>query len=224
MNHIIEHLLNKRTLWQGRYTSKPKHLVSSGYPELDVQLDGGVPKQGVVELQTQLGIGELRLLIPFLTALHQQKRTLVFIAPPLHINSEMLLANGFELDRVLVIQSQTDAEKLWAAEQCLKSGCCHTVLLWQNHLQVHQVKRLQLAAQKGDALQVIFRNEVPCQEALPTTLSLQLYPSVEGIHVKIHRRKGAWNRANFNVNMQPHWPELIRHKNNLIAFPKARTG
>lgn len=224
MNPIIESLINKRTLWQGRHTPSQENVMGSGYPDLDKQLDGGIPNQGVMELQSDLGVGEFRLLFPYLRKRHQQRRMLVYIAPPMMVNSEMLAAAKIELDRVLIIQGSNDQENLWSAEQCLKSGCCHTVLSWQKSLQVHQVKRLQLAAQKGGALQVLFRPKQVCNTPLPTTLSLLLNTQPTGLHIKVNKRKGGWKMPEFNVNMHHHWPELIPLKtpSNVVAFPNAK--
>ncbi len=223
MNHIIENLINKRTLWQGRHTPSLEKAMQSGYPELDNQLGGGFPTQGVMELQTEIGIGEFRLLFPYLRSRHQEPRMLVYIAPPMMVNSEMLAAAKIDLDRVLIIQGSDDAENLWSAEQCLKSGCCHTVLSWQKALHTHQVKRLQLAAQKGDALQVLFRPQQACINPLPVTLSLKLSAQSEGIHVKVNKRKGNWEKPEFDLNMRTHWPELVpKRANNVLPFPNVR--
>ena len=224
MNHILETLINKRTLWQGNYTPKPEATMRTSYAELDQQLQGGIPKQGVIDLQSDIGIGELRLLFPYLRDRHeQQSRLLVYIAPPMQINGEMLAAFGIQLSRVLVIETKDSQESLWAAEQCLKSGCCHTALLWQNNLQIHQIKRLQLAAQKGAALQVIFRPQQKNSIPLPTTLSLRLDTRPQGLKVTVNKRKGGRRTPPFDINMQTHWPELVLpHRDNVVPFPKAR--
>jgi len=225
MNPTLETLINKRALWQGKYTPKPDSTARSGYPELDEQLGGGIPQQGVIDLQSDIGIGELRLLLPCLRDRHQQQqRLLVYIAPPMMINSEMLAAYGMDLSRILIIEPKNEQEALWAAEQCLKSGCCHSVLLWHAELQVHQVKRFQLASQQGAALQVMFRPAQQVVMSLPTTLSLQLSASHSGVDVVIRRRKGGQRGHPFQVNMHHHWPELTLPESsasgsNVIPFP-----
>ena len=225
MNPILETLINKRTVWQGKYTPKPENTVQSGYPEFDEQLGGGIPQQGVIDLQSDIGIGELRLFLPYLRERHQrQQRLMVYIAPPIMINSEMFAAYGIDLSRILIIEPENEQEALWAAEQCLKSGCCHSVLLWQTQLQVHQVKRLQLAAQQGAALQVMFRPEQHIAMGLPTTLSLQLTSNPTGVKVTIRRRKGGRSSEPFQINMQRHWPELTLPESsvsggNILPFP-----
>lgn len=225
MNPTLEALINKRALWQGKYTPKAESTARSGYPELDEQLNGGIPQQGVIDLQSDMGIGELRLLLPYLQSRHQQQqRLLVYIAPPMMVNSEMLTAYGMDLSRILIIEPGNEQEALWAAEQCLKSGCCHTVLLWQAQLQVHQVKRFQLASQQGAALQVMFRPLQQMTMGLPTTLSLQLNTSRSGVEVLIRRRKGGQRGYPFKVSMHQHWPELTQPEpsvsgSNVIPFP-----
>lgn len=226
MNPIIETMLNKRVLWQGRYTPAAAANASSGYRALDEKLQGGIPKQGVIEIQSATGIGEIRLLLPYLQKRHQQEsRLLVCIAPPMLLNPPMLAQYGIELARVLVITPSAPKDALWAAEQCLQSGSCHSVILWQQPLAVHQVKRLQLAAQKGAALQVIMRPQTSDGLNLPTTLSLALYPQPEGITVEVRRYPGNFCPAAFVVPMFAQWPALASAKtplatSNVVPFSR----
>lgn len=231
MNNILDYLKNKQLVWQGNHNNNVLAAQSSGYPELDAHLEGGLPEQGMLDIHSDTGIGELRLFLPYLLQRQiQQQRLMVIIAPPLQINSEMLAEAGFALERILVIQPDSAQDALWAAEQCLKSGCCHSVLSWQNELEIHQVKRLQLAAKQGNSLHFVFRNQQSNSLSLPVTMSLQLAPSHEGISIKINKRIGSWNNNKVTLNMRQHWPVLTQpetqttYADNLIPFPNRRVS
>ena len=228
MNTILEQLKNKRLLWQAKQQSADNlPLESTGYPELDQALQGGFPQTGVVDLHSPVGIGELRLLLPALSARHQREhRMLVFIAPLMQLNGEMLAHYGFDLNQVLILKPNSPSEALWSAEQCLKSGICHSVLLWHNDLDVAQVKRLQLAAEKGDAVQFMFRSHPRMQIPLPVTLAMRLSAQKQGLAVQITKRKGGWPSEQFHLSMQRQWPQLtvVESYDNVVAFARSHAS
>lgn len=222
MNSILEDLKNKKLVWQANHISQMASAASTGFSELDAQLQGGFPQCGVMDIDSPIGIGELRLLLPDLLARQQSgDRLLIFIAPPMQVNSEMLAEVGFELQRVLVLQVESSKQALWCAEQCLASGCCYGVVLWQQDIAVNQVKRLQLAADKGDALLTMLRQQKTLHLALPVSLALRLRALPQGLHIEVTKRKGAWPSGAFAVNMGNSWPELssLPVADNIVHFP-----
>ncbi|XOV80080.1 MAG: translesion DNA synthesis-associated protein ImuA [Aestuariibacter sp.] len=226
MNNILDYLKNKHLVWQGHPTDTKQSVGSSGYAELDELLCGGFPQQGVIDIHSQLGIGEFRLLQPLLRARHQQQQNyLALIAPPFKLNAEMLAEAGLSLSRVLIIQSQSAQESLWAAEQCLKSGCCHSVLSWAKDLEVHQIKRLQLAAKQSQSLHFLFRPVALSRISLPVTLAMHLEPAPSGIEVTITKQIGGWQQQPRIVNMRAQWPAFtLADKNNVVPFSHKQAG
>jgi len=229
MNRLIDLLQRKNLIWHAtdgaQYSVSTSSafdsakIVSSGFTELDQQLLGGFPQHGVVQLDSPTGIGELRLLLPYL----QQQRLLVFINPPASLSAQMLLQQGFDLNQVLLLTPGSSQHSLWAAEQCLKSGICHGVLLWsQQQLEVHQVKRLQLAAEESDSVQFILKTKQQNSISLPVSLRLALEPHAMGITATIMKRKGGWPSMPFNIDMSRHWPALVEQSpaDNVIPFPQ----
>ena len=218
MNKMLKQLHHQGKIWPADQVSNVVENIDSGYQELNQHLDGGLPRQGVIEVQTINGIGELRLFLPYLLNLlqaelaqHNQSRQIVFIAPPAQVNALMLLQASIPLDNLLIISSQQPEQSLWAAEQCLKSGCCFAVLLWQQLLAVHQVKRLKQAAVTGNAVQIIFRSPHSVDLALPVSLSVALEPRPAGIKVKVKKQLGGWPCKPFVVNMHKQWPSLVKN-------------
>lgn len=222
MNSILEHLKNNNLVWQANRTSQMACANSTGFKELDKHLQGGFPQSGVMDIDSPIGIGELRLLLPDLLARQQNSdRLLVFIAPPMRLNSEMLAEFGFELQRVLVLLTKSTAQALWCAEQCLASGCCYAAVLWQHDIAINQVKRLQLAADKGDALLTLLRQQKTVHLALPVSLALRLRAQPQGLHIEVTKRKGGWPADVFSLNMSDKWPELSSQSlgDNILPFP-----
>ncbi|WP_087016276.1 translesion DNA synthesis-associated protein ImuA [Thaumasiovibrio subtropicus] len=224
MHELIEQLQNQHLVWHGSEQPCVKAVQQTGYTVLDNQLAGGFPRHGVVEICTSLGIGELRLLQTFLSK-HQQ-RLIVFIAPPGHVNAAYLASQGIATEQVVIIYPTSTNDALWAAEQCLKSGACAAVMLWLENMEIHQVKRLQLASETGDCLQFLFRPKQDYGMSLPVSLSLGLAPHEQGIAVEIRKRKGGWSQGEFVVDMTAQVPALTvapRHS-DVIPFPIAQRG
>ncbi|PXF29713.1 hypothetical protein WH50_19265 [Pokkaliibacter plantistimulans] len=223
MNTLLSYLENHHLIWRGRHPHGAADTQSSGYAVLDEYLQGGFPRHDVIEIDSPCGIGELRLLLPYLQQ-QETPRLLVFIAPPGLLSAELLLAAGIDLQQVLVLQPESDKDALWAAEQCLKSGSSHGVVMWHRQLDVHQLKRLQLAAQEGRASLFLFRTAQRIKVSLPVALSLQLRPHAQGLRVRINKRRGGWAEQPFTLDMSSHWPELACAPvpDNLLYLPVAR--
>jgi cell division inhibitor SulA len=216
MHPTIQYLKNKKLVWQAKHNANLQQTSGqyTGYPELDMGLKGGFPEYGIIDIQSPIGIGELRLILP--SIVHRQHNNgyglSLFIAPPLGLNSEMLADFGVNLDRVMIIQPKQPQDNLWAAEQSLKSGCCHSVVLWHQSLSVAQVKRLQLAAEKGQSLLFIIR--IPQQQdiPLPVTLAIQLQSNHLDLFANITKRKGGKPTEPIQINMSQYWPELTKRR------------
>ncbi|MGB1263205.1 MAG: translesion DNA synthesis-associated protein ImuA [Cognaticolwellia sp.] len=220
MNKVLKTLHHQGKIWSADQVQNVVETIDSGYPELNKNLHGGLPRYGVIEVQTINGIGELRLFLPYLLNLlqaessqDQQTRQMVFIAPPAQINALMLLQASIPLENLLIIASQKPEESLWAAEQCLKSGCCFAVLLWQQLLAVHQLKRLKQAATTGNAVQIIFRSPHSIDLALPVSLSLGLEAQPTGLKIQVKKQLGGWPCSPFVLDMRKQWPSLAGTNN-----------
>ncbi|MCC2617495.1 translesion DNA synthesis-associated protein ImuA [Aestuariibacter halophilus] len=227
MNMTLEEMKQKQLVWQARQQATVRPAKGSGFSGLDRLLDGGLPERGMIDLHTPLGIGELRLLLPTLQLRHHDERLLIFIAPPHALCATFWQSADIALDRVLIIQPNSTAERLWAAEQCLRSGCCHSVLCWYQGVTVAQSKRLQLAAEQGDALYIQLQSPNARTHSLPVPLALSLSPDEQGLAITLRKQRGGVANRHIRVNMASRWPDLMRirkNTNNVIAFPQSRTG
>lgn len=234
MNDLIDLLSKQQLVWKGRFRkgqindcSNPDSVFTpSGYQELDQKI-GGLPKVGVLNINSMLGIGELRLLLPVLIPEQESSgynaqgdrrvgrqegqgasKLCVFINPPGRVCAEFLYHQGFDLKHVLIVQARDKNDALWAAESCAKSGACSSVLLWNNYFETHQIKRLQIASEEGECLQVLLRSPNHLALSLPVSLSLKLMPHNQGLMVDVIKRKGGWPVSSFTLDMYQHWPAL----------------
>lgn len=230
MHELIENLKDQRLIWQGQQPQKQHSTISTGFPILDQKLDGGFPVHGVIEIESQSSIGELRLMLPHIQH-SASERLIVFINPPGLISAEFFSAQNIDLAHILVISPKSDLEALWTAEQCLKSGACHSVFLWGVELEIHQTKRLQVASETGKCLQFIFKSTSQDKISLPVSLSMKLTPHQSGLEVTIIKRKGGWSYGSFILELNTQWPELTLADSiqeqphaTVLHFPMAQQG
>jgi cell division inhibitor SulA/protein ImuA len=131
------------------------------------------------------------MLGPALAALSCTGRRLAWIAPPHLPYAPALDAAGIALAQILIVRTAAARDALWAAEQALASAACGAVLVWPGTAKYAELRRLQLAAEKNRALAVLFRAPRVADEASPAVLRLALHTVVDGLAVRILKRRGA---------------------------------
>ena len=181
----IARLLEHPAIWRGRSAARRSGLPT-GFATLDEYLpDSGWPRTGLIEiLVSRFGSGELTMLVPALGALTRAAaaRWCVWVAPPLVPFAPALASGGVVLDRVAVVGGE---RSLWAFEQALGSGACDAVLGWVRQVKPRDLRRLQLAAERGRTLGVMFRPRRAAREASAAVLRLSIEPLAEGVRVTL---------------------------------------
>ena len=186
-------VLSHPSIWRGGELGRvTTPSVPSGYAELDAELPGGGwPTAALTEILPQHeGIGELRLLGHALANLAAQGRWLAWIAPPYLPYAPALQAAGIDLSRLLVIRTRSPRETLWAVEQTLRSQTCGAVLAWPDKIAYAELRRLQLAAEGGMTMAVLFRPQRCITEATPAALRLRLDTQGGALAARILKRRG----------------------------------
>ena len=190
MKASLESVLQHPGIWRGNQRAQTAaDALPTGHVALDALLPGGGwPRGALTELLIERqGIGELRLLMPSLSA---AGGWLAWVAPPYVPYAAALAAAGIDLKRLLVAKPKSTADAWWTAEQALRSGACGALLAWLRAADERRMRRLQLAAETGHTWGVLFRHARAAQERSPAALRLLLEPSANGLAVHILKRRG----------------------------------
>jgi len=181
-------------IWRGSQLARTGNPgIASGFAALDAELPGGGWPCGALSeiLPQHEGIGELRILGPALARLASQEKFIAWIAPPYLPYAPALAAAGIALERIVIVKTTRDGDSLWAAEQALRSAACGGVLVWPGEVDYTQLRRLQLAAENGRCLAVLFRPVRAASEPTPAVLRIRLATSAGGLALSILKRRGA---------------------------------
>ena len=181
----LDALLQQRRVWRGRPAGLPASPHPSGHPALDAALpSGGWPEAAMTELLLPAdGAGELSLLWPVLARLSQAGQRVVLVAPPYIPYAPAWQAAGVDLRQLEVVQAPQLRDALWAAEQCLRSGSCGAVLCWPQLAEERALRRLQVAAESGQALGFACRPLAAARNPSPVALRLVLDPRAGQLQV-----------------------------------------
>ena len=208
---LLQKLLESPDIWRpGHACLSGRQTCTTGFSVLDQWLGGGWPLGVLTEvLLDDPGVGELGLMMPALVKLctgrigqmrnHANKNLLqteakqsswsVFIAPP-HIPYAPALADyHIDVSRLLVITPDTSADALWAMEQVLRSGIFAAVFGWFAMVDMHALRRLQLAAEAGMSLACIFRHTRFASSASPAAVRIRLEPDSGETRLHILRNR-----------------------------------
>jgi hypothetical protein len=181
-------------LWRGSdlaHAAGP--CIASGFHALDAVLPGGGWPLGALTelLPAHEGIGELRVLGPALAMLAARGEQLAWIAPPHQPYGPALAAAGITPASLVIVRTRTARDTLWAAEQALASNACGAVLAWLPEASFTLLRRLQLAAEAGRALALMFRDPRVAAAASPAVLRIALDTQDGGLALRLLKRRGA---------------------------------
>ena len=188
----LTRLLAHPAIWRGRNAARTP-VWPTGFPLLDEALPGGGwPQSGLIEiLPARFSMGELTVLLPVLSAVTRrlEARWCMWMAPPLQPFAPALERAGIALQRLLIVRAARRAS-LWAFEQALGCGACDVVLAWSRHPGSRPIRRLQLAAQQGGTLGILFRPREAAREASAATLRMTIEPLAGGARIRLLKSRG----------------------------------
>jgi hypothetical protein len=129
-------------VWRGdAWAGSPAVAVTSGHAVLDVELPGGGwPTGELIDLlQAPAAQHEWRLLLPALR--HAQRHgPLVLVGAPHPPHLAALAAQGVAPEGLWWLDTAGHNERLWAAEQVLRSGTAGAVLVWLPQARPEQLR------------------------------------------------------------------------------------
>ncbi len=203
----LARLLEHPAIWRGTSAARTE-VLPTGFRTLDERLPGGGwPRSGLIEiLVSRFGVGELTLLLPALASSTHlpSARWCVWVEPPLEPYAPSLAAHGVALERVLVVRNRRQGnsrDALWAFEQSLGSGACDIVLAWAKRTRAKQIRRLQLAAERGRTLGVLFRSNQAARESSRAVARMAVEPAAHGVRVTLLKSRGG-ARGTLELNPQ----------------------
>ena len=167
--------------------------IASGHARLDMELPGGGwPRAGLTEvLHDGAGLGEVSLLLPALKAVAQEGRAVAWINPPHLPYAPALALAGVPLEACLVVRPATAEDALWSADQALRSGACGAALFWlPGKTDYAWLRRLQVAAEAGRTLAVLFRPTSAAVNATPAHLRVVVARREGLLQVSLPKRRG----------------------------------
>jgi hypothetical protein len=169
-------LLDTRRIWRGQPTTTAPAAHPTGHAALDAALPtGGWPAAALTEILLPAdGVGELHLLWPMLARLTQANGCVVLVAPPYVPHAPAWQAAGIALSHLHVVIAATPRDALWATEQCLRSGACSAVVCWPLQADDRALRRLQVAAETGQAFGFAFRAHKMAANPSPAALRIAI--------------------------------------------------
>lgn len=195
-----------QAVWRGsELASAPGAVVTSGFAALDAQLPGGGwPRQGLAEILQPPGAAcEWRLLAPALAAC-AARGPVALVAPPLVVQASALLQLGLAPGQVIRIEAGSHAQRLWVAEQLVRSQGLGAVLAWLPQARSEALRRLQVQAQSCAAPVFVMRPLACAREASPAPLRVSVAPQGPWqLAVHVVKRKGAAHEAPLLLDALP---------------------
>jgi len=107
---------------------------------------------------------------------------------------------GIDISKVLLVHPEKD-DNLWATEQALRTGTCGAVLCWPGHVNERQLRRLQLAAEEGNSMGLLFYTQTPQVQSSPAALRMEVQSNEWGMEVNILKRRGAWPTGPIHIDL-----------------------
>lgn len=170
----------------------PPAIHATGNAKLDAVLPHGGWQSGtIVELMpTQIGVGELRLLMPALASITSSDHHVALVAPPFIPFAPALNNHGVRLDRLIVIRAAKPTDVLWAIEQTLRCKSFGAVVGWPTLIKDRDTRRLQLAAEAGRSVGFLYRTPSAAMESSPAAVRLRLRPAADGLQLDVLKCRG----------------------------------
>jgi hypothetical protein len=193
MKASVAELAQLPGVWRGgelEHALRP--VVATGHAELDRELPGGGWPTGTLTevLHDTVGIGEVSFLAAALARASADDRLIAWIDPPHLPYAPALAQSGIALERCLVVRPAHRDDALWAAEQALRSGACGAVLFWLAHDEYAWLRRLQMAAEAGRVMAVLFRSTAAERLSTPAHLRVALAREAGALRIRIPKRRG----------------------------------
>jgi protein ImuA len=181
-------------LWRGdELGHAPAAVCATGFAALDHELPGGGwPCRSLTELlQPQPAALEWRLLGPALQGIVAGGRSVVLVAPPRNPHLPGLRHAGLDERRLVWVQAEAPAERLWCTEQLIKANAFGALVAWLPQARPEQVRRLQVCALASEGLMFLCRPIAAQHESSAAPLRVMARPQPDWtLALQILKRRG----------------------------------
>lgn len=181
--------LNIPGVWRGDRRLSAARTQTTGLPELDASLRGGWPCGSLIQiLAPHAGLG-FSLIVPLLAQMTRTHRYVALIGTPFTPYAPALSSRDVDLGFLSWIQPATTDDALWSMEQATRSGLFAAVAYWGPAIDGTSERRLQLAADAGDAMAFHFSD---CRRDSHSYASLRLAvrPNRAGLDLEVLKCRG----------------------------------
>jgi hypothetical protein len=96
-------------------------------------------------------------------------------------------------------------ETLWAFEQSLGSGACAIAMAWAKSPRTKEIRRLQLAAERGRTLGVLFQSRQAARESSHAAVRMAIEPTAHAVRVTLLKSRGGV-RGSLELDLQAGHP------------------
>lgn len=134
--------------------------LTTGIAALDRLLpEGGFARGALVEWLGEPGAGASSLALAAAREACREGGALVAIDRPRRLYPPAAAMLGVDLERLIVVRPQNQADERWAVHQALSCPAVAAVLCWPEKLDDRTFRRWQLAAERGKCLGLVVRPE-----------------------------------------------------------------
>ena len=200
-------------LWRGDEFGAPAaSVLPTGFALLDAELpSGGWPCGALTELlQPQPSVVEWRLFGPALRQVSARGQTVVVVGPPKPPHPPGLRHAGIDPTHFVWFQAEAPAERLWCAEQLVRSNACGAVVVWLPQARPEQIRRLQVGAQGCEGGVFLCRPAAAAHEAsaAPLRVHVTFGPDWQ-LHVRVVKRRGPVHDGVIHLHSVPGGLEAV---------------
>lgn len=194
-------------LWRGNEMGAAiVDTLPSGYAALDAELPGsGWPCRSLTEiLQPQASTAEWRLLASAMRRVVAAGGDVVVVGPPMRPHLPGLRHVGLDERRLVWIQAEAPAQRLWVTEQLIKAGSAGLLVSWLPQARQEQIRRLQVCAQSSDGPVFLCRPTSAEHEPSAAPLRLHLRFGIDWqLRIHLLKRKGPVHEGVVTVESIP---------------------
>ena len=106
-------------------------------------------------------IDSIQLILPMLINMHQEKRWLAWIDPPIQLLKEWQQTHqDSALNDIMILRSNENLSVFELGKRALEAGTCHAVIAWTNNLSQEEFSKLENASSKGNSHGIILKSRI----------------------------------------------------------------